>query len=141
MQKQNWLVTGVSTGLGRAFDEAALAAGHTVVGTVRSEEDLRAFEELRPGIAQGRLLDVTDDDAVPGAVAEVEQTRSRSGPFETFRDELRPPDLSTPMIPGLCGSLSFSLLEGGPCDDPARLARSPCRCRYAAGSGWPRCPG
>lgn len=60
MQKQNWLITGVSTGLGRAFAEAALAAGHTVVGTVRSEEDLRTFEELRPGNAHGRLLDVTD---------------------------------------------------------------------------------
>lgn len=73
MHKQNWLITGVSTGLGRAFAEAALAAGHTVVGTVRSEEDLRAFEELRPGNAHGRLLDVTDDDAVHGVVAEVEQ--------------------------------------------------------------------
>ncbi|MEV0014499.1 oxidoreductase [Streptomyces tendae] len=73
MQKQNWLITGVSTGLGRAFAEAALAAGHSVVGTVRSEEGLRAFEELAPGTAHGRLLDVTDDDAVPGVVAEVEQ--------------------------------------------------------------------
>ncbi|GAA2125066.1 oxidoreductase [Actinomadura napierensis] len=74
MQEKNWLITGVSTGLGRAFAEAALAAGHTVVGTVRSEEDLRAFEELRPGNAHGRLLDVTDDDAVSGVVAEVEQS-------------------------------------------------------------------
>ncbi|GAA1674395.1 oxidoreductase [Kribbella yunnanensis] len=73
MQKQNWLITGVSSGLGRAAAEAALAAGHTVVGTVRSEQDLRAFEELSPGSAHGRLLDVTDDAAVPGVVAEVEQ--------------------------------------------------------------------
>jgi NAD(P)-dependent dehydrogenase (short-subunit alcohol dehydrogenase family) len=73
VQQQNWLITGVSAGLGRAFAEAALAAGHTVVGTVRSEEDLRAFERLRPGRAHGRLLDVTEYDAVPGAVAEVER--------------------------------------------------------------------
>ncbi|MQY10034.1 hypothetical protein SRB5_01380 [Streptomyces sp. RB5] len=73
MQKQNWLITGVSTGLGRAFAEAALAAGHTVVGTVRSEKDLRAFGELRPGSAHGRILDVTDDAAVPALVTEVEQ--------------------------------------------------------------------
>jgi NAD(P)-dependent dehydrogenase (short-subunit alcohol dehydrogenase family) len=73
MNKQNWLITGVSSGLGRAFAQAALAAGHTVVGTVRSQEDLQAFEELEPGRAQARILDVTDDDAVARVVAEVEQ--------------------------------------------------------------------
>ncbi|WP_369211403.1 oxidoreductase [Streptomyces flavofungini] len=79
MNKRNWLITGVSTGLGRAFAQAALAAGHTVVGTVRSERDLRSFEELRPGHAHGRILDVTDDDAVTGVVAEVE---SSVGPLD-----------------------------------------------------------
>ncbi|AUI58874.1 oxidoreductase [Amycolatopsis sp. BJA-103] len=74
MSKQKWLITGVSTGLGRAFAQAALAAGHTVVGTVRSQEDLRTFEELEPGAAHGRILDVTDDGAVSAVVAEVEQT-------------------------------------------------------------------
>ncbi|MBY8885758.1 oxidoreductase [Streptomyces sp. PTM05] len=73
MEKRNWLITGVSTGLGRAFAQAALAAGHTVVGTVRSEPDLRDFEQLAPGRAHGRLLDVTDDDAVESVVAEVER--------------------------------------------------------------------
>jgi NAD(P)-dependent dehydrogenase (short-subunit alcohol dehydrogenase family) len=76
---RQWLITGVSTGLGRAFAQAALAAGHTVVGTVRSEEDLRSFEALKPGSAHGRVLDVTDDDAVTAVVAEVEQ---RVGPLD-----------------------------------------------------------
>lgn len=74
MQRQNWLITGVSTGLGRAFAQAALSAGHTVVGTVRSENDVRAFEELGPGHAHGRILDVTDGGAVNGVVAEVERS-------------------------------------------------------------------
>ncbi|MGQ4444076.1 SDR family NAD(P)-dependent oxidoreductase, partial [Streptomyces violaceoruber] len=74
MQRQNWLITGVSTGLGRAFAQAALSAGHTVVGTVRSENDARAFEELGPGYAHGRILDVTDGGAVNGVVAEVERS-------------------------------------------------------------------
>ncbi|MBB5858166.1 oxidoreductase [Amycolatopsis umgeniensis] len=73
MRKQKWLITGVGTGLGRAFAQAALAAGHTVVGTVRSQEDLRTFEELEPGNARGRVLDVTDDAAVSAVVDEVEQ--------------------------------------------------------------------
>lgn len=74
MQQRNWLITGVSTGLGRAFAQAALAAGHTVVGTVRSEQDLRAYEALGPGRAHGRILDVTDDDAVVRVLAEVERS-------------------------------------------------------------------
>ncbi|MFF7158454.1 oxidoreductase [Streptomyces sp. NPDC008139] len=74
METRNWLITGVSTGLGRAFAQAALAAGHTVVGTVRSEKDLLAFEELESGRAHGRVLDVTDGDAVTAVVAEVERS-------------------------------------------------------------------
>ncbi|MFB7741596.1 oxidoreductase [Streptomyces sp. NPDC056132] len=74
MGNQNWFITGVSTGLGRAFAQAALTAGHTVVGTVRSDEDLWAFEATRPGFAHGRILDVTDDVAVSSVVTEVEQS-------------------------------------------------------------------
>jgi len=70
---QNWLITGVSTGLGRAFAQAALDAGHTVVGTVRTEKDLRAFEALKPGAAHGRVLDVTDDGSVSQVVDDVER--------------------------------------------------------------------
>jgi NAD(P)-dependent dehydrogenase (short-subunit alcohol dehydrogenase family) len=73
MANRNWLITGVSTGLGRAFAQAALAAGHTVIGTIRSQQDLRAFEELKPGHAHGRILDVTDSDAASSLVAEVDQ--------------------------------------------------------------------
>ena len=74
MQQQTWFITGVSTGLGRAFAQAALTAGHTVIGTVRSQQDLGVFEELKPGYAHGRILDVTDGDAVSNVVAEVEQS-------------------------------------------------------------------
>ena len=42
------LITGVSSGLGRAFATAALDAGHTVVGTVRKDADAEAFTALNP---------------------------------------------------------------------------------------------
>jgi NAD(P)-dependent dehydrogenase (short-subunit alcohol dehydrogenase family) len=35
--KHTFFITGVSTGLGRAFAGAALGAGHTVAGTVRDQ--------------------------------------------------------------------------------------------------------
>ncbi|CAB3916448.1 3-phenylpropionate-dihydrodiol/cinnamic acid-dihydrodiol dehydrogenase [Achromobacter animicus] len=66
------LITGVSSGFGRALAEEALAAGHRVVGTVRAEPARLAFESLSPGAAIGRVLDVTDFDAIDGVVANIE---------------------------------------------------------------------
>lgn len=68
------LITGVSSGLGRAFAEGALNAGHQVVGTVRKAADATAFEALAPGRAHARTLDVTDDDAVFRTIADIEAT-------------------------------------------------------------------
>jgi NAD(P)-dependent dehydrogenase (short-subunit alcohol dehydrogenase family) len=66
------LITGVSSGFGRAFAEAALAAGHIVVGTVRSDAAAQAFETHER--ARAVLLDVTDTDSVEPAVTLIEQT-------------------------------------------------------------------
>ena len=74
MTTRTFLITGTSSGLGRAFAQGALAAGHTVVGTVRKAEDLGEFEALAPGRAHARQLDVTDDDAVFAVVGEVERS-------------------------------------------------------------------
>ncbi|WP_041840828.1 oxidoreductase [Actinoplanes friuliensis] len=71
---RTFLITGVSSGLGRAFAVAALAAGHTVVGTVRKDADAADFSAVQPQRAHARVLDVTDDDAVLAVVGEVEQT-------------------------------------------------------------------
>lgn len=68
------LITGVSSGFGRALAQAALDAGHTVVGTVRSEQAAREFEALGAPRAVARVLDVTDFDAIEGVVAEIERT-------------------------------------------------------------------
>lgn len=67
----NWFITGVSTGLGREIAQAALGAGHTVVGTVRSAEAATAFESLGEK-AIGMVLDVMDTAAVAAAVREAE---------------------------------------------------------------------
>jgi len=71
MKKKVFLVTGVSSGFGRAFSEAAIAAGHTVVGTVRNDSDRVLFEAIDPKRAQAVVLDVTDFDAIDGVVASI----------------------------------------------------------------------
>ncbi|WP_236200332.1 oxidoreductase [Pseudomonas pseudonitroreducens] len=70
--RKNLLITGASSGFGLALAREALAAGHRVVGTVRNEQARAELEALAPGQIFGRLLDVTDFDAIPGLVAEVE---------------------------------------------------------------------
>lgn len=66
------LITGVSSGFGRALAQEALAEGHVVVGTVRSTQAKRDFESLSANAAFGRVLDVTDFDAIDDVVAEIE---------------------------------------------------------------------
>jgi len=68
------LITGVSSGFGRALAQEALAEGHRVIGTVRSEQARREFEALAAGNAIARILDVTDFDAIDDVVADIEGT-------------------------------------------------------------------
>lgn len=69
-----FLITGVSSGFGRALAQEALAAGHHVVGTVRNTDAAAAFQALAPGRAHARLLDVADFEAIDPLVREVEGT-------------------------------------------------------------------
>jgi NAD(P)-dependent dehydrogenase (short-subunit alcohol dehydrogenase family) len=70
---KTFLITGVSSGLGRAFAEGALAAGHRVIGTVRSVAAIDEFTSLAPDRAFGAVLDVTDFENIPYVVAAVER--------------------------------------------------------------------
>ncbi|MFC9916601.1 SDR family NAD(P)-dependent oxidoreductase [Streptomyces sp. NPDC059862] len=72
--RETFLITVVSTGLGRAIAAEALRAGHMVVGTLRDLAQAKEFEDLAPGRAQARILDVTDHDQVTAVVNEVTQT-------------------------------------------------------------------
>ncbi|EOH6075724.1 oxidoreductase [Burkholderia cenocepacia] len=66
------LITGVSSGFGRALAQEALAAGHTVVGTVRGAQAARDFEALSAQAAVARVLDVTEFERIDGVVADIE---------------------------------------------------------------------
>lgn len=75
------LITGVSSGLGRAMAASALQHGHRVVGTVRRQEDVASFEQLVPRRATARILDVTDTEAVGPLVDSVE---AEVGPIDVL---------------------------------------------------------
>ncbi|MDD1964880.1 oxidoreductase [Pseudomonas putida] len=65
-------ITGVSTGFGRALAQQALAAGHTVIGTLRNPQALADFEAQAPGRAHGVLLDVTEFSAIDSVINDVD---------------------------------------------------------------------
>jgi NAD(P)-dependent dehydrogenase (short-subunit alcohol dehydrogenase family) len=64
-----WLITGVSSGLGRSLAEAALARGDSVIGTVRQPGKAEAFEALAPGRSKACLVDLADGARVAPAIS------------------------------------------------------------------------
>jgi NAD(P)-dependent dehydrogenase (short-subunit alcohol dehydrogenase family) len=63
-----WLITGASSGLGRALAEAVLDRGERAVLAARTEDPLAELAERHPDDAVAAPLDVTDAEAVCGAV-------------------------------------------------------------------------
>jgi NAD(P)-dependent dehydrogenase (short-subunit alcohol dehydrogenase family) len=70
---RTWLITGVSSGFGRALAEKALSAGDRVVGTLRSEAARADFERRSPAHAVGVILDVTHDADIEPTVSAIER--------------------------------------------------------------------
>jgi len=79
--RKTLFITGVSSGFGHALAEEALAAGHRVIGTVRSEEALQAFKSLSADSAHGVILDVTDFARIDSVILDVEATH---GPVDVL---------------------------------------------------------
>jgi NAD(P)-dependent dehydrogenase (short-subunit alcohol dehydrogenase family) len=65
-----WLITGASSGFGRAIAEAALAAGDSVIGTARRAGALADLVAAHPGRAAALPLDLIDAARIPEAAAE-----------------------------------------------------------------------
>ncbi len=72
-----WLITGASSGLGRAIAQAALEAGHVVIATARRPETLANLVAEYPGRAIAMALDVTDGTSIAKAISESEKQFGR----------------------------------------------------------------
>jgi NAD(P)-dependent dehydrogenase (short-subunit alcohol dehydrogenase family) len=70
------LITGCSTGIGRATAERLARAGHTVYATARRPESIEALE--RSG-CRTLALDVTSEESMSAAVASVEEAEGAVG--------------------------------------------------------------
>ncbi len=63
-----WLITGCSTGLGRALAHAVLQRGHNVIATARDISTVTDIADAYPQNALALALDVTDESQVVSAV-------------------------------------------------------------------------
>ena len=68
-----WLITGCSTGLGRALAEAVIGAGHTAVVTARDVTRVADLGESTPDRVLPVALDVTNADQVASAVQQAQE--------------------------------------------------------------------
>ena len=71
-----WLITGCSTGLGRALAQAVLAHGHNAVVTARNVKAVKDIVADFPETSLALPLDVTDKEQISSAV---QQAQSRFG--------------------------------------------------------------
>lgn len=68
-----WLITGCSSGLGRALAEAAIDTGHNVVVTARDVTTVAELADATPDRVLAADLDVTKPDQVTSAVRVAEK--------------------------------------------------------------------
>ncbi|MYW96164.1 SDR family NAD(P)-dependent oxidoreductase [Amycolatopsis rubida] len=68
-----WLITGASSGLGRALAAHVLASGHEVVATARDTSAIDDLKAAYPETAMAVPLDVTDTSSVHAAVEAAEE--------------------------------------------------------------------
>lgn len=69
-----WLITGCSTGLGRALAEAVIATGHNAVVTARDAARVADLAEGNPDRVLALPLDITDTAQITETVGQAEKT-------------------------------------------------------------------
>ena len=66
-----WLVTGVSTGLGREIAKVAAENGNIVIGTLRNKDQFADFYDLVPGKTHPIKMDVTNSSDIKIGISEI----------------------------------------------------------------------
>jgi NAD(P)-dependent dehydrogenase (short-subunit alcohol dehydrogenase family) len=77
--KPTVLVTGVSSGIGHAIAEDLLSRGYLVMGSVRRFQDALQLQQAWPDDFIPLVFDVTDTEALPAIVKQVEEILSGRG--------------------------------------------------------------
>ncbi len=71
MAQKNWLITGISSGIGKALAEAVLAEGDFVIGSFRKKEQVESFNQQHRGKGFAFVLDITDGVGVAACIQDI----------------------------------------------------------------------
>jgi short-subunit dehydrogenase len=67
MKRNIWLITGISSGLGKALAQAVLESGHFVIGTFRNQAQVDVFNAQHKDEAYALKLDITNQNEIQEA--------------------------------------------------------------------------
>lgn len=68
-KRKNWLITGISSGLGAALAQSVIESGDFVIGTFREREQMEDFNRRFEGKARSILLDLSDEDDLAKSIS------------------------------------------------------------------------
>ena len=77
MNNRIWLITGISSGLGKALATSVIEKNDFVIGTFRNQSEVLAFNKNDIANAKAMLLDVTKEKDVKDCVNEIISTYGR----------------------------------------------------------------
>lgn len=113
---KTWLITGISSGFGKALTEQLLAKGETVVGTVRTEkDDIKNLKAKYPDTLDVQHLDVTNTEEIRRVVDKAVKEHGaidvliNNAGYGLFgaAEELSDQDISLIMATNLTGSIQM----------------------------------
>ncbi|MGL5832059.1 MAG: SDR family NAD(P)-dependent oxidoreductase [Waterburya sp.] len=76
-ESRTWLITGCSTGFGRALAQALLEHGARLIATARKPEQLQDLVDRYPQQVSTFALDVTDKNSIHSAVSQAKDAFGR----------------------------------------------------------------
>jgi len=79
--KKTWLITGCSSGLGRAFAQEVLKQGYNAIITSRKADKIQDLADQYPETALALSLDITDSEQITSVIMQAE---SRFGDIDVL---------------------------------------------------------
>ncbi len=71
MKNKIWLITGISSGLGKALAESVIETGDFVIGTFREESQVLEYNQKNIKNAKAILLDITNENAIEKSIDKI----------------------------------------------------------------------
>jgi len=71
MKNRTWLITGISSGLGKILAESIMKTGDFVIGTFRQESQVLEFNKRAIRNAQAILLDITNEKNIENCIEKI----------------------------------------------------------------------